>query len=83
MLYGPKLGSSPEARKTIKRHAGEPGPLLAALPVALLGLGLGEVLQAAIVHLADVARDDLAVTFAGKLSARRGGPGQDGENHRC
>ncbi len=77
LLYGPKLGSSPEARKTIKHHPGDARPLLAALPVALLGLGLGQVLQAAVVHLAHVARDDLAGTAGEPLGSGRGGQPQE------
>ena len=58
-------------------HPGDARPLLAALPVALLGLGLGQVLQAAVVHLAHVARDDLAGTAGEPLGSGRGGQPQE------
>ena len=56
----------------MQAQADGPRPVLvsAAGPVALLGLLRGQVLKAAIVHLADVARDDLAELRAGQLGLR-------------
>ena len=49
-----------------------PGPLLSAAgPVAFGRLAVGEVLQPAVVHLADVARDDLAGLGRRELGSSR------------
>ena len=65
----PEIGIFARGQEDHQPQADGPRPVLvsAAGPVALLGLLRGQVLQAAIVHLAHVARDDLAELRAGKL----------------
>ena len=61
-------------------------PRLAAVPGPVLGLRVGEELQAPVVDLADVARDDLAGLDRRRLGdgqpERAGGEGRQGETDR-
>src|SRR5690348_17113506 len=66
-----------------ERHASDARSLFTARPVTAIALSFGEILQPAVVHFTNVARDDLADMFLRQLSvAGSSGAGDDG-NHHC
>ena len=54
-------------------HAGDAGAVFAAGPAAGVGLCFDEILQAAVVHFANVARHDLADVLLNQLGRAGGG----------
>ena len=63
-----EVGVFARGQKGHQGHAGDAGSLLSAPPVACVGLGFGEILQTAVVHLANVTRNDLADVLCHDLS---------------
>ena len=62
-----EIGIFAGGEESHQRQAGDGGALLLIVPAAFGRLIGGEILQAAIVHFANVAGDDFALVFVGKL----------------